>query len=338
MSMENSQIPLGDAAKLIGKTAKTLRKMVEDGQIKAQTTPSGQLRFSREDLTPFNQGLSSVKSELSQKYVRPKRLISPSYREKQDKGDLMQSYIRDVSQCLGFCKGFQGDTSGALALLIDLMALHADEEGGVPCEPKSYICGMIGIGERKWTQTIEKTLVKAGRIKQITRKGIKVWVFPDDQMRGPKALFKPIGVQTWVAPSKQEDVQFRDMHLQQWPDAQSQSDPVPKPIKPTPPPAIEEIAPPSMPMPAVIEDTTPIPDVPSHSAYEVLKQAGVDVEGHERGELFWYRSEHAEVLNRWLETVPVNEIVVRIDKARIAGNLPKSPNGLLAYENIVLGG
>lgn len=265
----------------------------------------------------------------------------------------MQSYVRDVSQCLGFCKGFQGDVSGALALLIDLMALHADEEGGVPCEPKSYICGMIGIGERKWTQTIEKTLVKAGRIKQVTKRGIKVWVFPDDQMRGPKALFRPAPMAAGERlPMPVGDRFYRQPEAQPFDALGSPlptgpvtetnpvneiTDPAPKPIEPTPP-AIEEIAPPKMPMPAVIEDTTPAVEVPVHSAYEVLKQAGVDVESHERGELFWYRSEHAEVLNRWLETVPVNEIVVRIDKARIAGNLPNSPNGLLAYENIVLGG
>ena len=79
------------------------------------------------------------------------------------------------------------------------------------------------------------------------------------------------------------------------------------------------------------------PPTPAYSAYAILKQAGVDVDGHHRGELFWHRHDHNDTLARWLEVLDVNEIVKRIDQGRVNGQLPDTPNSLLAFESLVLG-
>ena len=77
--------------------------------------------------------------------------------------------------------------------------------------------------------------------------------------------------------------------------------------------------------------------VPMPSAFDVLERAGIDVESHPRGPLDWARAEHTVLLEEWCKKVPLNEIVVRLDKARIAGTLPTNPNGMLAFERIALG-
>ena len=241
------------------------------------------------------------------------------------------TYIRDAEACMGFCRGFgRPEITLTLVGMIDLMFIHSQREGGIPAEPPSYLAGMVGVHQKLMSQTIIPTLIKAGRVKRATRNGIKIYVFPDDMMRGPKALFRPIDHIASQEVNVLDEVLAKEAPPSLSIDAAQsrQQDPVATdhPFTPSPPPDI------------AIEDTTPVPDVPSHSAYQILKQAGVDVDNHERGEFFWHRTEHNEVLSRWMQEVSTNEIVILIDKARIANKLPSNPNSLLAYESIVLGG
>lgn len=350
-------------------SAQKLKKMVEEGLIEARTTPTGNLRFSRQALSVINPRLLSDKTAINQRYLRPKRLITPVYlksRQNKVKGNLMETYLRDARGSIGFCKGFQGDVAGTLNLMIDLMALHY-EDGGIPAEPVTYIAGALGLAStRKWVQTIEPVLVASGRIKKVSRNGIKVWVFPEDMMSGPKALFRPLLPNPGPLVHAQDpgNVDARSLAWDEIggdirePLLESELAPNPGRIMPVPETyaealkreaqphgpteiAIDAADTPDRPMPRpapppVTDNPTPVADIPPRSAYEVLKQAGIDVDEHERGLAFWHRIEHGEILSRWLETVPLNEIVVRLDKARIAGILPSYPNGLLAYEDIVL--
>lgn len=309
----------------------------------------------------------------------------------------MESYVRDSRACIAFTRGFdKPDVSLALLMMVDFMALHFEESGGIPCSPPAYLSGLLGMTQRKWTQSIEPALVGAKRIRQVTRSGIKVWVFADEYMTGPKALFKPLssieqdwrvrfmdditreaevkaasgksvadlrakardGLRNTLAhmhgssrPHGDTELEREALGLPDVPCVASTDEPddtvvafsttINEELKgrdlyPTPPPKVEDIAPPKMPFPK-IEDTTPVPETPSHSAYEILKQAGVAVDDHARGPLFWHRHEHNATLIEWIKLVPVNEIVVRLDKARLAGTLPEQPNSLLAFEAIVMG-
>ncbi len=85
------------------------------------------------------------------------------------------------------------------------------------------------------------------------------------------------------------------------------------------------------PAPVLADNIMPIP-----SAYELLERAGVDVKSHPKGKLFWHQTGHKDVIRRWLAVLPLSEIVVRIDKARIEGRLPAKANSLMAYESIVM--
>jgi hypothetical protein len=393
--MTSSLIALGNAVKLTGKSEKVLRKMVADGQLNATRTPQGHLRFTAQSLKEINPALSFDKSELSLgitgRYVRPKRLITTNHL----KGELMESYVRDSSAVIAFCRGFEKEgVSLALMMMVDLMAQHSDSTGGIPCQPLGYLPGLLGMTQRKWTQTIEPALVQAKKIRTVTKNGIKVWVFADEYMSGPRALFKPVPTAKWehkfpdammdgapASPTMQElrakgrerlqathermnrearphgatEVEREALGL---PDVPFRTSPMvpegtmvaldssmeevarvtgintdPKPYWETSQDKPEQL----QPVPQKVEDTTPVQPVPSHSAYEVLKQAGIDVDGHPRGEFFWLRSDHHEQLNKWLETVPLNEIVARLDKARVTGRLPDVANTLVAYDSIVMG-
>ena len=344
----------------------------------------------------------------------------------------MKTYIRDADACMGFVRGFQKvEVSLALHMMIDLMAIHYDEYRGIPSEPSSYIAGQVGISEKMWAQTVQPTLMRAGRIRKVTRNGIKVWVFPDDMMTGEKALFRPLaqflgdvkmspgnamshesiddpsllvddeaGSGEWgpkpmgweecnnqpvdepptmineamdaapAAPPRVKSGEAEERHVPDTimgapnPEAFRDNPVVDDPNLTIHPPidhgkrmmeetisemkrigsrrdAVdgsgddpEPVAPPE---PEVVEDNTPVPDIPSHSAHAVLERAGIDVTGHRLGELYWHRVEHNEILAEWLKVMSINEIVDRLNRARLAGKLPKNPNGLTAFEDIVLG-
>lgn len=345
MSMTSSRITLGDAAKLTGKSATKLKKMAEESLIPHHRAPSGRMKFSMQSLIQINPALSSTNSglsiALSEGYARPKRLVTISHL----KGKLMDSYLRDGTACIRFCRGFEkADVSFALMTMIDLMAAHYEDYQGIPSEPASYLSGLLGITQRKWTQSIEPTLVHSKRIRIATRAGIKVWVFPDEKMTGSKALFKPAPAPIWperfphgLQPSTSGDErEWRHMHLAEFTPRLDKTraeehGSLAQALQPVAPSPVSQPEPEPEPAPE------PEPDKTIYTAYEVLKQAGVDVDNHDRGEFFWLRADHNEVLSRWLKTVPVNEIVARIDKARLNGKLPAKPNGLLAYESIVMG-
>ena len=128
-------------------------------------------------------------------YIRPKRLptgklIAPH--QQPTKATIMDKYTRDGRAALAFTKGFPPDVAGALNMMIDLMALHHDDQG-IPADPETYVVGMLGLtSSRKWTAVIEPALLGAKRLRKVKRDGIMVYRFPDEFMPGgARALFMP---------------------------------------------------------------------------------------------------------------------------------------------------
>lgn len=338
--------------------------MVDDQVIQARMTPNGHYRFSRAELIKVNPALDNINPKLNRTYLRPKRLITSIYRQTEDKGDLSMIYLRDSAACLAFCKGFQGVTAGALSLMIDVMAQHKDQKG-IPAVPASYIAGLLGIGQRKWSQTVEPELMAAGRIKIVKRGGIDVYVFPDKFMVGDHALFRfdqKDAVPQWVEAVEagpqtvRADMNFKTkgpdsfesdltiVEAEDAPDGQyiklgddgglelvdTSSGEIVSTAK-----ILDQEEGEALPHPVEPDE----PRMPERSAYEVLKQAGVPVDDHERGELFWHRVEHGEVLAKWLrDGLTINQVVDRIARSVQAGHLPEPLNSMIALEHIVLEG
>jgi|GEM_PF-3753076 len=317
-------------------------------------------------------------------YLRPKRLIYPAT-SIETPGSF--SYIRNAMACINFTRGFEKSEVGySLSVMIDQMAIHLDEYGGIPSDPHSYVCGLIGTTPRRWKQTIEPTLIAAKRIRKVTRNGIKVWVFPDNKMKGPHALFRMASVsdleeELLIAEADQkvdevfhglkpEDVLQEgvtdpdDAHDWKSPDDVDTSlvdDAIseihkttgisnaslgrrPEEVSPDDLRAPDTVNPPAPVHPVHQEvndvDTIPVEKpatTPTHTAYDVLKQAGVDVDNHERGQFYWLRQDHNIILQAWLEKMPVNKIVDRIARAKHEDRLPKIANSLAAFEDIVFG-
>lgn len=88
--------------------------------------------------------------------------------------DKTSTYLRNGDSALRYCRGLPIETAGILSMIIDIMAMHS-QSAGIPCEPKAYIAGLIGVGTRKWTQTIEPTLINAKRIVKVEHDGIMVY-------------------------------------------------------------------------------------------------------------------------------------------------------------------
>ena len=405
MKVTNStKISLTKAAKLLGREQKTVKKMVEDGILSARKTKEGSLRFSTEEIAAALPSISEHISMLSGGYVRPKRIIGIKRRNFHIKGKNMEIYTRNAHRALSFGQGFKPEVRLVLSALIDLMAMHQDK-GGIPATPDSYVAGMLGLGQRKWTQTVLPVLIDAKRLKRVKIQGIYVYRFDDRYMPGGQSAIFELNGNIWdlIPKKRMDDVQFREQFLQDAPRVTVQeaaraeaklnsADAYPGPKRDLPTAstlhrdvtasatAIEKVRqemiddglidlapPPQEPennagKPISEAKTTPVVPTdakdridlvappqesatnpglyeitPAPSAYTILHRAGIDVDDHHAGQLFWLRTEHQEIVDRWIKTKPVGAIVEAIDRARIAGKLPSRPNSLLAFEDIVMG-
>lgn len=428
-----------EAAQLLGISVKNLHEMADDNLIPHYRTAKGWLRFNSahiSELSPtlsksllgVNSALSPMLShglttdltkqltmELTSKittelnYVRPSRIITAKYK----KGEKMFNYNRNAQEALNLGSGLPWEIKGLLSILIDIMAIH--DNNGIPCDPPIYICGMLSIGQRKWTTVVLPALINAHKIKRVKRGGIEVYVWHDHNlMVGPRAL-----VQEMLMPEMPYDrtQPYGSVHnptiedeLTRFPFTEMANDndgkgiytktgDGPKVYDPPPAPGLAlvprvDVAPDIHHNPllqdlvdrGMVKDETTVPEkepeeviaealdivaelqeshpdlmgyeieidaggktveefeesvmkelIPMPTAYDVLGRAGIDVENHPRGEFFWSRVEHTDVLKEWLETVPLSEIVVRIDKARIAGRLSDHMNRMEDFTDIVMG-
>lgn len=272
-------------------------------------------------------------------------------------------YIRDAKLALAIGAGLSFREKGAMSMLVDLMALH--ENQGIPIQPPSYIAGMLGLGQREWSQTIEPNLVRAQKIKRARRGGIEVYVFAD---HAAAEVISPLEVAAVDARLEVKDrsVTPSDTALMRSLRTQAPAEMIGMVM--VPPATGPVMIPAGSEPPKVLqtEDGTPVPGgriptdreivveftedaaivseadlkpkteiVPAVSALEVLERAGLPVYDHPKGEFFWARSEHTEVLNRWCQTVPLNEIVARIARAVQEGRVDKHPNGMSAFAEFV---
>lgn len=334
-------LTLAIAADLLGVSGRAVTKLIRSGSLKCRWTGSGQPRFSLLDLAQIKPDLLPDNFRVISRYVRPKRLVTVP--QSITKGRNML-YLRSARAALNIGAGLDLDARGALSILTDLMVIH--ENKGIPASPPSYIAGIIGVGQRKWTQSLEPVLVRAHKIKRVKRDGIDVYVWADDSMTsGPGAIARPapqstnsgarIDVPTPTPPQPVElftdrsyrpmtDRQLRDRIIADTPAPPAPSAPMTKPTEPTEP--ARKPPPPSLPE---APDLIPMP-----TAMDVLKRAGYPTE-HERGDLYWLRVEHTEALREMTRTVPINEIVARIAAAVQDGTAPKSANSMAAFETIV---
>lgn len=241
-------------------------------------------------------------------------------------------YQRDANRALALGRGLDIDIRGIISLTLDLMVL---QNGAIPATPPEYICGMLGCASRRWTQRYYPALHS---IKFLTKRkvnGISCYVFasPDDMtLTCPPA--EHMGQRDHPASSVNSSDQYRTVR-EMIEDA--------KPIVSEPIMLVDEATevvkedwqskPPlvtAAPAPAItpaladpIDQMTPRPSV-----MEVLQRAGIDVDTHPDGQLFWARSEHATILEEWLERTQLNEIVNNLSKAKDSGALPVHPNSL----------
>lgn len=276
-------------------------------------------------------------------YRLPRRIIQAIVPEIYRRKDVRVIYMRDAKAALSIGAGLGIREKGAMSILIDLMALH--EGQGIPAEPPSYIAGMLGVGQRQWTQGIMPKLIGAQKIKRVRRGGIEVFVWHDDRfVDGPEPIIRtvddegrsftvdnikdemPEGAGEEVAalkPAEQMAGQGDDQ------DPRGGAGTAGATVRPSTEPRetpVEAVAPP---------ETETIPAV---SALEVLQRAGVSVYDHPEGEFFWARSEHTDTLNKWLEVVDLNQVVDRIARAIQDGRAPTHPRMMADFEPFVLGG
>jgi len=302
-----------DLSKLIGISVKDLTRMAQQNLIPHYKTKSGFIRFTVQDIYDLSPTCLEDKFEIGSTYIRPRKILSVSYTLN---GGGMEHYKRNAKESLHISSGLDFINAGVLSRMIDLMAVHDNQ--GVPVEPPSYIAGLLGCGERKWTQTLKPALIGAHKIKIVKRGGVKVYVWHDiELMEGPRALVQGV----------EEVTGFNSDLVYGGPEFIVEPDPVP----------VINIVPIETPTAPQPDPVSPQELIPQPSAYEILKRAGIDVDNHPRGEFYWARAEHNEIINEWLKTVPLSEIVVRIDKARIAGQLQDHQNSMGDFDEIVMG-
>lgn len=242
-------------------------------------------------------------------------------------------YSRDASIALNFGAGLPFETKAVLSILMDIMAIHGGR--GIPCGQPNYIAGLVGVGQRRWTQRIEPALIGAQKIRKTMRNGIEVYVFcgpsgigqaerrdTDEEDPEPPRR-ESVAAPVARSPEPATKVQPRA------PDIQAAS----------PPPVAAPISTPSRPASrAPIPAAPPTPNmVPAPNAYDLLKRAGVAVDDHPRGVFFWQRVDHAVILHGWLAKCPLDVVLDRLARAQQAGKMPKDANSLTAYESIALG-
>lgn len=342
-------------------------------------------------------------------YRRPRKIPQAKIPNLYNRKVVRVKYIRDAKAALAIGAGMEFREKAALSVLIDLMALH--ENQGIPAQPPSYIAGMLGVGQRTWTEGIMPKLLAAKKIRHTRRDGIEVFMWGDQEVAGRVSfLIEHDPSVTGIAPV--------DLGPLVRADRRSSAGGVTISIRgePSSGPPAEMFAmgyAPQAPKPLQTEDGTPVlagqiptdreieaeitedaaivaaadlkpevlspreaaaeriermadprttmgvdPDepqgefwrvdrsgadlkpevepVPAVSALEVLRQAGLPVYDHPRGEFFWARTEHTEVLNRWLQTVPLSEVVARIARAWRDGEISPHPNGMAAFEGVVI--
>lgn len=284
----------------------------------------------------------SGKRAITRTYRRPKKLIIA----KSTFTGVNVKYLRNAKEAINLGSGLDLESRGALSILVDLMMIH--EGQGIPANPPSYIAGMLGIGQRKWTQTIEPALLGAHKLRKTRRSGmdVYVWADPDLASGGARALGEVVD-SAEPAHEMPRPVELRARLVPTHRKATAPPQPERQAALPIERPEPRPVMPPAEDTRHVVPlVTSPMPPeqaaadlVPMPSAYDVLKRAGLSPDDHPRGEFYWLRSEHQATLRRWLAAVPLSEIVVRLDKARLAGRLPKEqPNSLDAFEAIVMEG
>jgi len=368
--MTKSQgIPLSNAAKMIGIAAPKLRKMAEKGQVNGFLNENGRWKFQLEDISELNPSLLDDKFMISQSYRRPHKVVKAAI-DRRFRG-MNVFYRRNAKSALAITAGLPLDLRGALLMMIDLMALH--EGKGIPAD-KHYIGGVLRIGSRKWTQTIEPGLIEAEKIKKVRRGSEDVYIWADpDMIEGPRRVIDflfdenegegdlppeaPFYVDTpddkdfsqpeseligatemLVELQKEDEKSQNDTSAgDRWGAGNFTGDDVAREVASDPPPkAMMDEAKDSTRDATGIAKPANEEIIPAVSAYEVLERAGIDVEGHPRGPFFWARAEHKEVLDRWLQAVPLNEIIARLAKAKQAGKIEDHLNNLGAYERYVM--
>jgi len=334
---------LKEAAKLLRLKYRDLKTMCDDGIVPHVRLSQGYIRFKSQHIEMLSPGLLGDKIEVSSGYIRPKRLISPIYTST-DRGFGMDKYTRNARNALNLGSGLPWEARGVLSMMVDLMAIHDNE--GIPCEPSSYIAGSMGLGQRKWTQGIEPILINARKIKRVRRGGIDVYVWYDGgYMHGDNAVIEPVRAAAPVHldkfASSVEKRMRRDrlsLNVSGMPITEDEAVPEGEAHFVHPDGRVDKIVTadvsPVSPPPAPAANPKRVLDV---SAYDLLKSAGIDVDGHPRGVFFWARAEHTAKLREWMETVPLSEIAVRIDKARIAGQFNDHQNSMAAFEAAVMG-
>jgi hypothetical protein len=264
-------------------------------------------------------------------------------------------YQRNAKTALAMGAGLTHEYRGILSMLIDLMALH--DNGGIPADT-AYIAGNLNIGSRKWNQSVLPTLLNAQKIKKVKRGGIDVYIWAHPEWAtGPKRVIQmeteaassgdkaEVGKNHYPTPpppailNSNEVLGFREDIAEEVREVtgirRGVTDNDPSEfynLKPAPP---AEIVAPPPPDPAPKPE--PQPDIaPAVSAMDVLERAGIDVSNHPRGDLFWARVEHNVTLEKWLETIPLNEIVARLARAQQQGLIDDHVNSLASYDQYVL--
>lgn len=365
------KITITNAAILLQVDIRKLKKLAETGEVYGEKNSKGFWRFCFEDLAAYKPALHIHKSRLTSVYVRPKRLVF--VRLNHAKGYVVL-YLRNAKEVLNLCAGLDAELSGILSRMIDVLATHDNQ--GIPVEPPSYAPGILGVGQRKWTQTYLPKLLGTRKIKRVKRHGIEVYVLADPElMEGPRAVVRLVTDEQLAAidrilndksgwkqhfwpdspPIIQRDPR-PEVRIGRMPDEESNVAPVDDELRETvdamirdkiwdrsnDPVDMKPVEPPAEPKPVkaklISDELVAVqPElVPKPVVYDVLKQAGIDVDGHPSGEFFWYRQEHQEVLDKWLRTVPVNEVVARISRAVQAGRFQDHANNLEIFTDTVL--
>lgn len=162
---------INEASDVTGVSKRNIRRAIDDGVLQCSQTPTGQLRFSLDDLEAISPGLVRRNATASRDFIRPQRIVTAHLNE--TKGKIVQ-YLRDPKEALALGAGLDLEARGALSLLIDLMMVH--DQQGIPAYPPSYIAGMLGVGQVKWSKTLRKKLLATQKIKLTRRNGIDVYV------------------------------------------------------------------------------------------------------------------------------------------------------------------